>query len=101
MFTPKYIHLRKYNDLGYPKPCGGATVAYLPANDDRSLYYASVARCRKDDRYVKAEGRRMATDRLYTGLRYLVRVDIYSHEPVSDQVMEELYKAGAFHFWKS
>lgn len=101
MFTPKYIHIRHYDDRGYPKPCGGATVAYLPANEERTLYYASVARCRSDERYVKREGRVIATDRIYNSMRYLVAVNPkHGTDTVQDQIMDELVDAGVFKFWR-
>ena len=100
MFTPKYIHLRYYDDRGYPEPFGGATVAYLPANEERTLYYASIARCRKDERYVKKEGRVLSTDRLYNGMRYLVHTDIDLPSAIEDQIMDELVKVGVFKFWR-
>ncbi len=101
MFLPKYIHLRRRDREGFIKHFGGATVAYIPANNERTLYYASVARCRTDERFVKREGRVMATDRLYNGERYLVAVEPF-HEIVciADQIMDELVDAGAFNFWK-
>lgn len=100
MFEPKYVHLRYFDDRGYHRPNGGATVAYVPANEQRTTYLAAVTRCSTDDRYVRAEGRAVATDRLNNGFHWIIPVDLDSEDSVADQICEQLYMAGAFRFWR-
>lgn len=101
MFNPKYIHLRQRDSWGrgYPLPTGGATVAYLPLNNERTFYKASLARCRSDERFVKAIGREEAASRLDTHF-FVIPVDIDLPSSVSEQVIQELVRVGAFNFWK-
>lgn len=68
----KFVHIREYPGFGFfagynaplsiAKAKGGATLAYK-VNDDGTVS-AGVAKCSKDDHYVKSIGRDLATSRL-------------------------------------
>jgi hypothetical protein len=102
MYTPKFIHLRRhdpFNRFGYPNPAGGATVAYIPLNADRTRYAAAVARCNTGEHYVKRIGRSVSAGRLEKNF-YTVAVDIDKDDPVTDQIMTALANVGLFNNWK-
>ena len=101
-YTPKYIHLRKYDEDGFLKSKGGATIAYIPANDERTLYLATMARCHNDEPFTKRIGREVAAGRLSSEYskaeRFIVKVDHDSESPVAGQITDQLYYGGKLAF---
>jgi hypothetical protein len=101
-FTPKYIHLRKYDYDGRLMSKGGCTIAYMPANNERTLYLATLARCHNDEPFTKRIGREVAAGRLASEYnkaeRFFVKVDPDDSVPVGSQITDQFYYEGKLSF---
>lgn len=61
MNTIKFMHYRKYDNMFSPSSRGGLTIAYIEDGD--TVKYAT-ARCSDKDNFDKAQGRKLAAERL-------------------------------------
>lgn len=94
-YDVKYMHLRNRDCYGHFEAKGGYTIAYVPANEERTCYDVGVARCSKKDNYVKKLGRTQAKERLNSIERYRVVVDPdQPHHWMLEDIVDTLERKG-------
>lgn len=96
----KFIHFRHHEPdviqdgtiiLGEYKPFGGMTIAYYEANGEVSGF--AIARCHTNDRYVKSQGRIIATGRLHSSTYFTqVKMAVADFHKEADALWRELNK---------